>query len=65
MRILGFGAQAACNASTGLNFLQYLVPLIPAIVASRILFRHGPSARALTTLTPLTPTRLTPSAETA
>jgi lipopolysaccharide export system permease protein len=65
MRILGFGAQAACNASTGLNFLQYLVPLIPAIVASRILFRRGPSARALTNLSPLTPTRLTPSAEAA
>ena len=62
MRILGFGAQAACNASSSLNVLQYLVPLIPTLIASRVLFRRGRSAKRLTTLSPLTPGRLTPSA---
>jgi len=62
MRILGFGAQAACNASSSLNVLQYLVPIIPALVASRILFRRGGRAKALTALTPLAPVSLAPSA---
>ncbi len=54
MRILGFGAQAACNASSGLNILQYLVPMVPALVASRILFRGGRATKRLTALAPLT-----------
>jgi len=55
MRILGFGAQAACNASTGLNILQYLVPLLPALIAAQVLFRRARTSRSLTALTPLTP----------
>ncbi len=55
VRILGFGAQAACNANSGLNILQYLVPLIPALVAARLLFRGGRASNALTSLTPHSP----------
>ncbi len=41
VRMLGFGAQAACDGNVGLNVLQYLVPLIPAALAFRTLFRGG------------------------
>lgn len=53
MRIAGFGVQAACNASVGLNFLQYMVPLIPAVFATRVVFRRGGSSKRLTALRPV------------
>lgn len=37
IRILGIGAQAACNANVGLNALQYLVPMAPALLCARML----------------------------
>jgi lipopolysaccharide export system permease protein len=58
MRILGFAAQAACDASIAMNVIQYAVPLIPTWFALREVFRqnaHGSSAMgpAVTPLTPL------------
>jgi len=38
IRILGFGAQAACDAAPALNVLQYAIPLIPTWIALRQLF---------------------------
>lgn len=46
VRILGFGAQAACAGNIGLNALQYAVPLITMAVALQILFRSGKRAKA-------------------
>ncbi len=40
-RILGFGAQAACDATPWLNVLQYAIPLVPAYYALRSLFGEG------------------------
>ena len=54
VRILGFGAQAVCNSNSSLNVLQYLVPLVPAFFAMRLLFR-GSRAGPKTMLSPLTP----------
>ncbi len=39
VRILGFGAQAAADSSVWVNLLQYLVPIVPAVIAAAILFR--------------------------
>jgi lipopolysaccharide export system permease protein len=39
IRIFGFGVQAAADATTWLNVLQYLTPLIPCLFAWRALFR--------------------------
>jgi lipopolysaccharide export system permease protein len=38
IRILGFGAQAACEAAPALNILQYAIPLIPTWVAFKQIF---------------------------
>jgi lipopolysaccharide export system permease protein len=40
IRILGFGAQAAADSSVWVNVLQYLVPIIPALIAAGALFRR-------------------------
>ena len=40
VRILGFGVQSLAAESAWLNILQYLVPLIPMLIAFRILFRQ-------------------------
>ena len=55
VRILGVGAQAACNANVGLNVLQYAVPLVPLAICMGILFRRGASAKHMTALGSLTP----------
>ncbi len=55
VRVLGFGAQAACTANAGLNFLQYLVPLIPILVTFRILFRTSARINAPVALKTLAP----------
>jgi lipopolysaccharide export system permease protein len=39
-RIVGFGVQAACAADVWLNVLQYLVPIVPTVLAFRSLFRQ-------------------------
>lgn len=39
-RIVGFGVQSACDDAAWLNVLQYLVPLVPAFFAWRVLFRQ-------------------------
>jgi lipopolysaccharide export system permease protein len=53
LRIVGFGAEAACDAAPALNVLQYAIPLVPAWIAFRQIFRQkiarfvslsGPSA---------------------
>jgi lipopolysaccharide export system permease protein len=53
LRIVGFGAQAACDAAPALNVLQYAIPLVPTWIAYRQIFRQkvshfvpltGPSA---------------------
>ncbi len=41
IRILGFGAEAACDGAPWLNLLQYAVPLGPAWWAARRLFGSG------------------------
>jgi lipopolysaccharide export system permease protein len=41
VRILGFGAQAACAANPSLNILQYLIPLVPTLVAMRQVLGPG------------------------
>ncbi len=38
--ILGFGAPAACEEAAWLNVIQYLIPLIPAWLSWRILFKR-------------------------
>ena len=53
VRILGFGAQAACNANIGLNVIQYLVPLVPIVIALTTLFRKGRAAASHLGLSPL------------
>jgi lipopolysaccharide export system permease protein len=55
VRILGVGAQAACAANVGLNFLQYAVPLIPLAASLRILLRSPRPGNALAAITPLQP----------
>jgi lipopolysaccharide export system permease protein len=40
-RILGFGAQAACDVNAWFNVVQYLIPLGAAFWASAVLFRRG------------------------
>jgi lipopolysaccharide export system permease protein len=55
IRILGFGAQAACDAAPALNILQYAIPLIPAWVAFSQIFRQKVLATPLVALTPLQP----------
>ena len=40
LRIVGFGAQAACDAAPALNVLQYAIPLIPTWLAFRQIFRQ-------------------------
>jgi len=56
VRILGFGAQAVCDANIGLNALQYAVPLLPAAFAWRELFRNarrGSSPSRMVALQPI------------
>jgi lipopolysaccharide export system permease protein len=48
MRILGFGAQAACEAAPALNVLQYVIPLGPTVFALRQVF-----GRSATRMAPL------------
>jgi lipopolysaccharide export system permease protein len=38
LRIVGFGAQAACDAAPALNILQYAIPLVPTWLAFRQIF---------------------------
>jgi lipopolysaccharide export system permease protein len=40
LRIAGFGVQAICEKSSGLNFLQYAVPLAAAAWALHVLFKN-------------------------
>ena len=40
IRILGFGATAACEAAPALNILQYAIPLVPTWLAFRQIFRQ-------------------------
>ena len=56
IRIIGFGAQAACDAAPALNVLQYAIPLVPTWIAYRQIFRQKVvHPTALTKLTPLQP----------
>ena len=56
IRILGFGAQAACDAAPALNVLQYAIPLAPAWIAFRQIFHQKVShAQPLVALTSLQP----------
>ncbi len=41
IRILGFAAQAACDATPALNLLQWLIPLAPTVWIGRRLFGQG------------------------
>ena len=50
IRILGFGAEAACDGATWLNLLQYAVPLAPAWWAARRLFGAGVATEGMQTL---------------
>jgi len=40
LRIVGFGAQAACDAAPALNVLQYAIPLVPTWFAFRQIFHQ-------------------------
>lgn len=42
IRIVGFGVQAACATNAGLNVLQYLVPVLPTLLALQAVLRNGP-----------------------
>lgn len=42
VRILGFGAQAACDLNGWLNIIQYLIPVTAGAWAFTALFRQGP-----------------------
>jgi lipopolysaccharide export system permease protein len=57
VRILGFGAQAACAANPSLNILQYLIPLVPTLVAMRQVLgpgvQGGRTLRAVGALQPI------------
>ncbi len=57
-RVLGFGAQAACDNNVGLNVLQYLIPLGPLWWSTRKLFApniHNYRQTQGPTLAPLQP----------
>jgi hypothetical protein len=41
VRVLGFGVEPLAAESEWLNILQYLVPIVPTVIAFRILFRQG------------------------
>jgi lipopolysaccharide export system permease protein len=47
LRIAGFGVQALCEKSIGLNFLQYAVPIGATLWALHVLFKtvHAPRRR--------------------
>ncbi|HTI66520.1 MAG TPA: LPS export ABC transporter permease LptF [Caulobacteraceae bacterium] len=47
IRIVGFGVQAACSSSEELNVLQYVVPVLPTLMAAVAVFRNGPRAASL------------------
>jgi lipopolysaccharide export system permease protein len=53
IRIVGFGAQAACEAAPALNLVQYAIPLIPTWIAFRQIFSQKVSR--FVPLTPLQP----------
>lgn len=50
IRILGFGAQAACDGAAWLNVLQYAVPLVPAWWTARRLFGRSVASEELQVL---------------
>ena len=51
VRVLGFGAQAACDGAPALNVLQYLAPLAPALwIVWRLFIRDALRARTRLTL---------------
>jgi len=54
-RILGFVAQAACESSTALNLLQYLVPLAATALALRSIFRQRARRKASVPRVPFQP----------
>jgi lipopolysaccharide export system permease protein len=56
IRILGFGAQAACDSAPVLNIVQYAIPLIPTWIAYRQIFHQKTSRlESLKSLVPLEP----------
>jgi len=56
IRILGFGAQTACEAAPALNVLQYAIPLIPTFVCLRQVYRPAaPRSAHLMRMTELQP----------
>jgi lipopolysaccharide export system permease protein len=56
VRIIGFGAEAACEATPALNVLQYIIPLTPAWIAfSQIFGSKRGSVKALQRMTDLQP----------
>jgi lipopolysaccharide export system permease protein len=58
IRILGFGAQAVCEAAPVLNIIQYVIPLLPMAIALRQVLGPLPSRavklQGLTELQPIT-----------
>jgi len=58
LRIMGFGVQAICEKSVGLNFLQYAVPLAAAAWALHVLFKKVPVPKRKRT--PPSPSALVP-----
>ena len=56
VRVLGFGVEPLAAESEWLNILQYLVPVVPTVIAFQILFRQGsekkPKAGRPTALAP-------------
>lgn len=40
VRILGFGIEAACNNSAGLNFMQYVVPLALIFMCAKAIYKN-------------------------
>jgi lipopolysaccharide export system permease protein len=56
IRIVGFGAQAACDGAPALNVIQYAIPLVTIWLSFGQIFRQKASAtRAIQGLTELQP----------
>ncbi len=57
VRILGFGVEAACNNSAGMNFMQYVIPLTLIFLCAKAIYKNDrvKGAKSSTQLFELTP----------
>ncbi|GGZ40000.1 LPS export ABC transporter permease LptF [Asticcacaulis endophyticus] len=57
VRILGFGVEAACNNSAGMNFMQYVIPLTLIFLCAKTIYKNDriKGAKSSTQLIELSP----------